>query len=270
MTTLMKDLTSDRTPLVIATEINTIKYQTRKALLAGAIEIGRRLKEAKDLLPYGEWGKWLEESCSYSKKTAEKLLRVFNAYGNQELPNLNYTQAYILLGVPEEERAQFIAEIDAEGLSTRELQKAVKDRSQALQERDQALQEKADLRQALNDQDSQITQLTTERNNLKTKAEQLSKSQGELETMAQTLETKLNSLEKSTSYEGLQKINKNLTAAQHKTCANKIAFLYENLDKTFKQLVWEMRELSANDPDTHEVYKNKVLDFLTKGLTEKI
>jgi len=65
-------------------------------------------------------------------------------------------------------------------------------------------------------------------------------------------------------------MNKNLTAAQHKTCANKIAFLYESLDKTFKQLVWEMNEFAAKDPDTHEVYKNKVLDFLTKGLKEKI
>ena len=32
----------------------------------------------------------------------------------QALPNLNYTQAFILLGVPEEERAQFMAEIDGD------------------------------------------------------------------------------------------------------------------------------------------------------------
>ncbi|KGK91389.1 hypothetical protein DP73_03735 [Desulfosporosinus sp. HMP52] len=266
----MNDLISDRNPLVIAAEINTIKYQTRKVLLASAIEIGRRLKEAKELLPHGEWGKWLVESCSYSKKTAEKLLRIFDAYGTQEPPNLNFTQAYILLGVPEEERAQFMAEIDVEGLSTRELQKAVKERSQALQERDQALQEKTELRQALSEQESQITQLTTERNHLKTKAEQLSKSQGEQETKAVNLEKKLESLKKSTSYEGLQKINKNLIAAQHKTNANQIAFLYESLDKTFKQLVWELSSFADKDKDTYEVYKSKVLDFLTKGLKETI
>ena len=59
----MKDLVTDRTPFVIATEINTIRHQTRKILLAGALEIGRRLKEAKELLPYGEWGKWLENKA---------------------------------------------------------------------------------------------------------------------------------------------------------------------------------------------------------------
>ena len=39
---------------------------------------------------------------------------------------------------------------------------------------------------------------------------------------------------------------------------------------SLSRLVWELSELAANDPDTHEAYKNKVLDFLTKGLKEKI
>ncbi|KUO78350.1 MAG: hypothetical protein APF81_02885 [Desulfosporosinus sp. BRH_c37] len=36
----------------------------REILITNAIEIGRRLKEAKGLLPHGEWGKWLKESVS--------------------------------------------------------------------------------------------------------------------------------------------------------------------------------------------------------------
>lgn len=58
----MNNLIPDRTLPVIAAEINTIKHQTEKILLVGAIEIGRRLKEAKDLLPYGEWGNLLIQS----------------------------------------------------------------------------------------------------------------------------------------------------------------------------------------------------------------
>lgn len=85
----MNELITDRTPPVIAAEINTIKDQTGKILLAGAIEIGRRLREAKDLLPYGEWGKWLEESVSYSQKTAEKLMRIFDAYGTGQPASLD-------------------------------------------------------------------------------------------------------------------------------------------------------------------------------------
>ncbi|WP_425803124.1 DUF3102 domain-containing protein [Desulfitobacterium sp. Sab5] len=278
----MNDLLTDRTSPVIAAEINTIRHQTGKILLAGAIEIGRRLKEAKDLLPYGEWGKWLEESVSYSQKTAEKLMRVFDAYGTQQpasldagpqaqaLPNLNYSQAFILLGVPEEERAQFIAEIDVESMSTRELQKAVNDRNQAVKERDQALQEKANLQKALDDQVSKITLLTNECDNLKTKAEELSKSQTEIETKAGNLRSELSSIKQSTSYEAVQRMSKNLTAAHIKACANKIAFLYESLDRTFKELIWELSEFAAKDPDTYEAYRSKVIDFLARGLKEKM
>lgn len=91
-------------------------------------------------------------------------MRIFDAYGTgqpasldagaqaQALRNLNYTQAFILLGVPEEERAQFLAEINVESMSTREMQKAVNDRNQAVKERDKALQEQADLQKALDDQ----------------------------------------------------------------------------------------------------------------------
>jgi len=43
----------ERTPQVIAAEIIAIKNQTRKILLASAIEVGRRLAEAKALLPHG-------------------------------------------------------------------------------------------------------------------------------------------------------------------------------------------------------------------------
>ena len=57
---IMNDLITDRTPLVIAAEINTIRHQTGKILLAGAIEIGRRLKEAKDLLSLWRMGQVVE------------------------------------------------------------------------------------------------------------------------------------------------------------------------------------------------------------------
>jgi len=90
--------------------------QTERIYLAAAVEIGRRLTEAKALLKYGEWGKWLEESVDFSQSRANKLMRIFKEYGAGQLtssnsdsnPNLNYSQAVLLLGIPKEERAQFI------------------------------------------------------------------------------------------------------------------------------------------------------------------
>lgn len=71
----MNEPITERTPLVIAAEINRIKQQTSKIMLTNAIEVGKRLKEAKALLPHGEWGKWLIESVSYSQRTANKKLQ---------------------------------------------------------------------------------------------------------------------------------------------------------------------------------------------------
>ncbi|MDQ7093476.1 DUF3102 domain-containing protein [Desulfosporosinus sp. PR] len=137
---------SKRTPTVIAAEINQINQQTGKILLTNAVEIGRRLKEAKDLVPYGAWGQWLQESVRYSKSTAANLMRLYQEYGprmsaasaGESLPdfqpvgNLTYTQALILLDVPEEEREQFMADNDLGSMSKRELLQVVKE-SQSLQ-----------------------------------------------------------------------------------------------------------------------------------------
>jgi hypothetical protein len=172
----MSDLITERTLPVIAAEIKMIKHQTEKIMLNNAVEIGLRLKEAKEMLQHGEWLKWLAESVSYTERTAQRLLLIFDAYGNnqsvalhagvpaQRLPNMNYSQALILLGVPEEEREQFIAEMDIENMSVRELQKAVKEREQAFQDRDRALQEKADLQKALDDIETMTNCYSTDYN----------------------------------------------------------------------------------------------------------
>ncbi|WP_242947563.1 DUF3102 domain-containing protein [Desulfosporosinus lacus] len=66
---------------------------------------------------------------------------------------MTYTQAPILLGIPEEERDEFIAEDDVESMTKLELQQAVKDR-------EQAIQEKKDLLKDLDLKSSEIAQLT--------------------------------------------------------------------------------------------------------------
>lgn len=141
-----------RTPELIAAEINSIKSQTKAVMVYNAIEIGRRLAEAKSQLPHGEWGKWLEESVDYSKSTANNLMRIFEEYGSQQialfgetapkfqaLGDLNYSQLVALLTVPEEERESFIEEHDVENLSTRELEKLIKERDQERKSKEEAL-----------------------------------------------------------------------------------------------------------------------------------
>lgn len=114
---------------IIAAEINSIENQTRNIVLNSAIEVGSRLIEAKDQLPHGKWGKWLQESVNYSQSKANSLMQVCREYGgkSQALGNIGFTQAIVLLSIPEEEREKFAEENDAENMTTRELQQAIKD-----------------------------------------------------------------------------------------------------------------------------------------------
>ena len=120
-------------------------------VLYNSIEIGRRLLEAKEIVAYGEWGKWLKESVDYSQSTANNLMRIFEEYGadqitflndnakSQALGNLSYTQAVALMGIPSEDREVFIAQNNIDDMSTRELHQAIKDKEKAEKEKADAI-----------------------------------------------------------------------------------------------------------------------------------
>ena len=284
MTDTVTDVISGRTTHVIAAEINLIKYQAERIYLAAAVEIGRRLTEAKALLKYGEWGKWLEESVDFSQSRANKLMRIFKEYGAGQLtssnsdsnPNLNYSQAVLLLGIPKEERAQFIIDMDIEGLTNQELRQAVNERTQTRQEKDQALQEKdqdlqenEDLQKTVEDQSGIITELTTELANLKVRLENVKTSKAELDKTARQLKDSLESLQQSSSAKGYERMKTNFINTSLKVRANHIAFLCENLDKTIKEVKHELLQIAPNDKETYITYKNKVYDLLNVWLKDE-
>lgn len=131
----------------LAAEINVIKQQTARTLLTASIEIGERLTQAKNLVPHGEWEKWLEENVNYSQSTAQGFMKVYREYGSDQIGfsgktpleifgNLTYTQALALIGLPPDEREKFVEENNVEDMSTRELQKAVAEAKAAKEEAD--------------------------------------------------------------------------------------------------------------------------------------
>lgn len=110
----------------LAVEINAIKAQTRGVLISAALEIGKRLIEAKALVPFGRWGAWLAENVDYSERRAQDLMRLFEEYGKKTIPQaiaeLDYSKAVALLALPAEQRGALAEQAAAEGMSTRELQ----------------------------------------------------------------------------------------------------------------------------------------------------
>lgn len=157
----MSDIVTARDIDIVTAEINTIKDQTRRVVVSAAIEIGRRLVEAKSMLDHGEWGRWLEEKVDYSQSTANNLMKLYNEYGSdqeslfenftksQAFGNLTYTKALALLAIPAEERERFAEENDVEAMSTRELQEAIRQRDEAKQESQRYFDELEDAREEL-------------------------------------------------------------------------------------------------------------------------
>lgn len=134
-----------RTPEIIAAEINYIAQKTRETVLSGAIEIGRRLVEAKELVPHGQWEQWLRENVSYSQSTANNLMAVFREYGGgqqslfqranpAEIADLSYSKAVALLVLPREQREEFLEQNPVAGMSTRQLQAAIKEAKEQLEQ----------------------------------------------------------------------------------------------------------------------------------------
>ncbi|GMQ56759.1 hypothetical protein AN1V17_11530 [Vallitalea sediminicola] len=128
----------------IVHEINLIKEQANKYLLQSSIEIGKRLKEAKEMVGHGNWSKWLEDEVNYSQRTASNLIKIHEEYGmkilensnSQALANLGYTQAIAMLKLDFEERENFVIENDIDEMTTRELEQAIKEKTDLLKEKE--------------------------------------------------------------------------------------------------------------------------------------
>lgn len=144
----MSDIIVARDPDVIAAEINTIKRQIQEAAIFASIRIGEKLVEAKSMVAHGEWGKWLEDHVEYSQSTANYLMQLYQEYGtgqenlfdtwtnSQTFGRLSYSQHIALLALPFGERQRFAEENNAEQLSARELQKAIRERDAAVSARE--------------------------------------------------------------------------------------------------------------------------------------
>ena len=189
----MTELRCERCIDMVVTEIKTICEQVRQYVLVSAVEIGRRLVEAKEMLPHGSWGAWITENFEFSHRQANLFMELFEGYGSdqatlfgaelksQTFSNLSYTKALKLLALPEEERENFVKENDVDGMSTRELEKVIKERDEALKK----AEETEALRAEITENEENIKALKEEREKFDTEKEALS---GEVEELKKKLE----------------------------------------------------------------------------------
>lgn len=124
-----------RTAETIGSEIRYLSHQAKGMTVWFGVEIGRRLAEAKSMVGHGGWLDFLRNETEFSQPSANRFMRIAKEYGgnaNQSaLNDLSVTNALRLLAVPAEEREEFAEAVDAENLSARELEQAIRERDEA-------------------------------------------------------------------------------------------------------------------------------------------
>ena len=163
---------------VIAAEINLIKKQTAQSVMRAAVQIGMLLHEAKIAVGHGNWANWLYDNVDYSEKTAQRFMKLADAYGqnllaeadgdeySQAIADMLPTKALILAQLAPAERREYIESHDVENESTRKMKEEIaklteeKDQlSMDLLERDKALAFKDEqLKSAAEDEKRHIEQ----------------------------------------------------------------------------------------------------------------
>lgn len=119
----------ERNPNIIASEIEAIKNQTKIIVLSASMEIGKRLKEVKAMLPHGTWGTWLHDNVDYSERTAQNLMAVHETYSGMPqaaIEGISYSQAVALLGIEGELLTEAIENNDIPAMSTQEVEELAK------------------------------------------------------------------------------------------------------------------------------------------------
>ena len=163
---------------IVTAEIHTIRDNVARVFMDGVVQIGRRLEEAKQLVPQGEWLQYLDKELGYKPTTAQNYMRIAREFGDGQIGlsgktpsdffgNLGYSQLLPLLGLPEEEREQLAEEHDLAGMSSREIQALVKERDEAKANADRlestladTMRKEGDLKSKLSDTKAKLKDAT--------------------------------------------------------------------------------------------------------------
>lgn len=269
-----------RTSEQIAMEINTIKDQTKATVLHNSIEIGRRLQEAKDIIPRGQWGQWLEENVDYSERTAQNLMSIYQEYGlmgkEDAFTELSYTKALALLALPRGEREGFVAENDVEGMSTRKLDALMKelaqekDKNKAQQVTIESMQSELGEAKAAGSVKDLEKRLKAEQKT----AREANKKADEASTRVTELEKQLKNIQP----EVIEKVPDGITAeldrlrAIEKKAPNEAVVRYRTLVEqwtvSFNALIAVLGEVTKVDPVSAEKYKTALKKACTSILNQ--
>ncbi len=169
----------ERTVEMVTMEIRMLDRQAAHSF----IEIGRRLVEVKAMIPHGEWGDYLKNKVNYSHSMANNFMRIYERFGTaqqslfgtelkyQSLVNLSMTKLLALCEIPDDEIETFVEEHDVENISSRELQKIIRERDQAVADAKAAKQARDKMQDDMRLANARLTSANAETLNIQQKLE---------------------------------------------------------------------------------------------------
>lgn len=245
-------LQETRTLDIVAAEIRSYTW----SMLTNIIEIGRRLVEAKEMLPHGEFMSWCTENFGYSKSQTNNFMRLYEAYGSEQksmfgaelnrqtFGTLNYSKALALLALPSaEEREAFIEENNVDEMTTRELQQAIKDKQEAERKLGDEKKQREEAEGLLKSQDQQLAEA-------KAQIAELAKLNKELENRPHEV-----AVETVRDEEAIAAAAKEAKEAAEAASKKKIAALEKQLNKAENERAEALKKAETAGQDTEKQLK---------------
>lgn len=144
-------------------EILILKDQTAQNI----IEIGRRLIEVKERLEHGEYLKWLKEKVDFTERTAQRFVKVATVFSNTTpVSHLGTRKLLALAGLDEEDRQEVMKENKVEDMTTRELEKVVKEKKEIKKQLEEEQELSNGLQEEIKEKEKQIKTLQNEIENI--------------------------------------------------------------------------------------------------------
>lgn len=138
------------------TEILMLKDQTAQNI----IEIGKRLIEVKNNLEHGEFLNWLEDKVEFSRYTANRFMKIATEFSNvSAVQHLGSKKLFLLAGLDEENRQEVMQENNVEDMTTRELEKVVKEKKEIKKQLEAEQEYSNELQDAIKEKENQIRAL---------------------------------------------------------------------------------------------------------------
>lgn len=144
-------------------EILILKDQTAQNI----IEIGRRLIEVKERLEHGEYLKWLKEKVDFTERTAQRFVKVATVFSNTTpVSHLGTRKLLALAGLDEEDRQEVMKENKVEDMTTRELERVVKEKKEIKKQLEEEQELSNELQEEIKEKEKQIKTLQNEIENI--------------------------------------------------------------------------------------------------------